>query len=213
MGPRGDSIAFNPPAAAARYACSTCIGDVEARYDCQRLNHSRFHGLFCAWLVLCSCGIVLPAVDDTDAKRRPARCWPRSWFWNDTEVTAGRSRTDAEIRSSRYGFGILPFGKSSAYLSEEYFAIYGAALEQARRLSMTMSLYDSTASQRLSRRLQPAHKPFQQRYPNLTLKGWTNTSDRCRTERVRRYHPAGNAHEHRGDEYGHARTGTSDRRR
>ena len=42
------------------------------------------------------------------------------------------------------GFGIVPFGKNfkPEYLSEAYFKVYGAMLEKARQLGMTISLYD-----------------------------------------------------------------------
>ncbi|UCD49926.1 MAG: hypothetical protein JSW27_20645, partial [Phycisphaerales bacterium] len=78
----------------------------------------------------------------------PVEYWPRPlWFWNDTEVTAEtiREQMQKSKQFSKYGgFGILPFGKSfrPEYLSEEYFALYGVALEQAKELGLTMSLYD-----------------------------------------------------------------------
>ncbi len=103
------------------------------------------------WLMLCLCHASLGAGSSqrqSDFAHPPVRCWPRPlWFWNDTEVTAQGIREQMQKSKdlSRYGgFGILPFGKGFRpdYLSEEYFAIYGAALEQARALGMTMSLYD-----------------------------------------------------------------------
>ncbi|MDI9430531.1 MAG: glycosyl hydrolase [Planctomycetota bacterium] len=138
--------------------------------------------LFCAWLVLCSCGIVSAGSSTTqmrsDFRDPPVRYWPRPlWFWNDTEVTAQdvREQMQKSKERSRYGgFGILPFGKSFRpdYLSEEYFAIYGAALEQARRLGMTMSLYDEYGFPSGSAGAPNSRDTslFQQRYPNLTLK-------------------------------------------
>jgi hypothetical protein len=101
--------------------------------------------------MLCLCHASLGAGSSqrqSDFAHPPVRCWPRPlWFWNDTEVTAQGIREQMQKSKdlSRYGgFGILPFGKGFRpdYLSEEYFAIYGAALEQARALGMTMSLYD-----------------------------------------------------------------------
>ena len=78
----------------------------------------------------------------------PQRYWPRPlWFWNNTRVTAETVRDQMRLARDRCrygGFGILPFGKSfaPAYLSDEYFALYGAALEQAKALGLTLSLYD-----------------------------------------------------------------------
>jgi hypothetical protein len=80
----------------------------------------------------------------------------------------------ARDRSKYGGFGILPFGRGFAppYLSDDYFAVYGAALDQARQLGLTLSLYDefgfpsgSAGSQNSSDTSQ-----FAQRWPHLTLK-------------------------------------------
>jgi hypothetical protein len=74
----------------------------------------------------------------------PQRYWPRPlWFWNNTAITIQTVKAQMQLARdrSRYGgFGILPFGKSfsPAYLSEEYFAVYRAALEQARTLGLTL---------------------------------------------------------------------------
>ena len=78
----------------------------------------------------------------------PLRYKPRPlWFWNNVRVT--KEGVEEQMRKGRDlcgygGFGILPFGKqfSPAYLSEDYFAVYGAALKEANDLGMTMSLYD-----------------------------------------------------------------------
>ena len=76
------------------------------------------------------------------------RYWPRPlWFWNNTPVTIETVREQMRLardRSKYGGFGILPFGKSftPAYLSDDYFAVYGAALDEAKKLGMTLSLYD-----------------------------------------------------------------------
>ena len=108
----------------------------------------------------------------------PVPSWPRPlWFWNDTEVTGAaiREQMQRSKRLSKYGgFGILPFGRSFRpdYLSEEYFALYGVALEQARELRMTMSLYDEygfpsgSAGAPNSRRT----SLFAQKYPESTIK-------------------------------------------
>lgn len=69
------------------------------------------------------------------------------WFWNNTTVT-GDGIVD-QMQKSRDncgygGFGILPFGSAfkPAYLSEDYFEVYGIALRKARELGMTLCIYD-----------------------------------------------------------------------
>lgn len=69
------------------------------------------------------------------------------WFWNNTAVT--ESGIVAQMEQARDlcgygGFGILPFGEGfrPEYLSEEYFRLYGVALEKARSLGMVMCIYD-----------------------------------------------------------------------
>jgi len=69
------------------------------------------------------------------------------WFWNNTNVTREgvASQMLAFRDSCNYGgFGILPFGKKfkPEYLSDEYFDVYGKALEKAAELGLTMCLYD-----------------------------------------------------------------------
>ena len=108
----------------------------------------------------------------------PVKYRPRPlWFWNNTEVTAAgiHEQMEKSCDLSKYGgFGILPFGKSfrPEYLSEEYFALYGQALKEARQRGMTMSLYDEygfpsgSAGAPNSRDV----SLFAQRYPEATLK-------------------------------------------
>lgn len=69
------------------------------------------------------------------------------WFWNDTTVTkAGvfQQLQAARDKCGYSGFGILPFGKNfrPTYLSDDYFEVYGAALQKAKELGMTMCIYD-----------------------------------------------------------------------
>ena len=108
----------------------------------------------------------------------PIPYWPRPlWFWNNTEVTAAavREQMQKSKHLSKYGgFGILPFGKAfrPGYLTDEYLSLYGVALQQARRLGMTMSLYDEygfpsgSAGAPNSRDV----SLFQQNHPEATLK-------------------------------------------
>jgi len=78
----------------------------------------------------------------------PLRCAPRPlWFWNDTVVTeqgVAEQMQHARDKCGYGGFGILPFGKAfrPEYLTEDYFRVYGAALQKAKELGMTMCIYD-----------------------------------------------------------------------
>jgi hypothetical protein len=108
----------------------------------------------------------------------PQQYWPRPlWFWNDTRVTAEIVRDQmqqARARCRYGGFGILPFGKSfsPAYLSDEYFALYGAAIEQAKALGLSLSLYDEYGFPSGSAGSQNSSDTslFAQRWPDLTIK-------------------------------------------
>ena len=113
-----------------------------------------------------------------DFAEPPQRYWPRPlWFWNNTRVTVDTVREQMRLARERCkygGFGILPFGKSfaPAYLSDDYFGIYGAALDEAKALGLTLSLYDeygfpsgSAGSQNSS-----DQSLFAQRWPELTIK-------------------------------------------
>lgn len=127
-------------------------------------------------------GDALPAQSPDNLRRSfvspPQRYWPRPlWFWNDTPVTADTVRD--QMRQARDlcrygGFGILPFGKqfSPAYLSDEYFAVYGAALDQAKALGLTLSLYDEYGFPSGSAGSQNSSDTslFAQRWPELTIK-------------------------------------------
>lgn len=104
--------------------------------------------------------------------------WPRPlWFWNNTTVDKETVREQMRLardRSGYGGFGILPFGRqfAPAYLSEDYFAVYGAALEQAKALGMTMSLYDEFGfpSGSAGSKNSSDISQFGVRWPDLTVK-------------------------------------------
>lgn len=108
----------------------------------------------------------------------PPRFWPRPlWFWNNTRVTVEAIKDQMRLArdQSRYGgFGILPFGKgfSPSYLSEEYFAVYGGALEQAKALGLKLSLYDEYGFPSGSAGAQNSSDTslFARRWPELTIK-------------------------------------------
>lgn len=80
----------------------------------------------------------------------------------------------ARDRCKYGGFGILPFGRgfAPAYLSEDYFAVYGTALETARELGLTLSLYDEYGFPSGSAGSQNSSDTslFAQRWPELTIK-------------------------------------------
>ncbi len=81
-------------------------------------------------------------------KNPPLIYFPKPlWFWNDTKVTeAGITIQMQGFRDSCHygGFSILPFGQKfkPEYLTEDYFNIYGKALEKAAELGLSMCLYD-----------------------------------------------------------------------
>ena len=74
--------------------------------------------------------------------------WPRPlWFWNNTTITVEgveKQMKDYKDLCGYGGFGILPFGKDfkPEYLKEDYFRVYGKALEKAKELGLKMCLYD-----------------------------------------------------------------------
>lgn len=112
-----------------------------------------------------------------DFAEPPQRYWPRPlWFWNDVPVTAETAREQMRLARDRCkygGFGILPFGKSfaPAYLSDDYFALYGAALDQAQALGLTLALYDEYGFPSGSAGSQNSSDTslFAQRWPALTI--------------------------------------------
>lgn len=107
----------------------------------------------------------------------PQRFWPRPlWFWNNTSATIPQVREQMRLARdrSRYGgFGILPFGRkfNPAYLGDDYFAVYGAALDQARALGLTLSLYDEFGFPSGSAGSQNSSDTslFARRWPDLTI--------------------------------------------
>lgn len=73
------------------------------------------------------------------------------WFWNENIDTMTEEKVREIVRESYYqsgynGFGILPafLSKDPDYVftSEKFFAMYGAALDEASKLGMSVALYD-----------------------------------------------------------------------
>ena len=149
---------------------------------------NRLRALFSALLTYtvlatAQCGEPTPPLEQAQRVRRdfanpPQHYWPRPlWFWNNTPVTADGIRDQMQLardRSKYGGFGILPFGRgfTPAYLSEDYFKVYGAALDQAKVLGLTLSLYDEYGFPSGSAGSQNSSDTslFAQRWPELTIK-------------------------------------------
>ena len=68
------------------------------------------------------------------------------WFWNDTQVEpAELIRQMAGYKDAGYGgLSILPFGKNfkPEYLTDTYFDAYRLCIEEARKLGLTLWIYD-----------------------------------------------------------------------
>jgi len=88
------------------------------------------------------------ALSKEEFKEPSIENWPRPlWFWNNATVTEegiGEQMQAYRDLCGYGGFGILPFGKDfkPEYLTENYFRVYGKALEKAKELGLTMCLYD-----------------------------------------------------------------------
>lgn len=69
------------------------------------------------------------------------------WFWNNTEVNEDTLIDQLRQFTTKDGYGgcaILPFGRNFKpdYLSEDYFALYGKIIAEARKSGLQLSLYD-----------------------------------------------------------------------
>ncbi len=91
------------------------------------------------------------------------------WFWNTTleEMTTERVREivrESYEKSGYSGFGILPYWQDG-YLSDKYFELYEAALDEGSKLGMKFSLYDEDGFPSYT-----AGGLFAEKYPDLTAK-------------------------------------------
>ncbi|MDR1223684.1 MAG: hypothetical protein LBL07_12535 [Tannerella sp.] len=82
-----------------------------------------------------------------DFENIPVRFRPNPlWFWNDTKVEKEELIKQMELsKDAGYGgLSILPFGKNfmPEYLSEDYFDVYRTCIEKAKKLGMTLWIYD-----------------------------------------------------------------------
>ena len=67
------------------------------------------------------------------------------WFWNNTPIERTQAAEQFRTFTQRDGYGgcaILPFGGHFApeYLSDEYFALYGEIVREAREAGLVLSL-------------------------------------------------------------------------
>lgn len=78
----------------------------------------------------------------------PLQYKPRPlWFWNNVTVTPEGITEQMQNLRDKCGYGglgILPFGANfkPKYLEDDYFKVYGVALENAKKLGMKLCLYD-----------------------------------------------------------------------
>src|SRR5512135_1951348 len=146
------------------------------------------------WLLIISVGLFgmcakapydRPLTKDTFL-RPPIGYWPRPlYFWNNTSVTAAGVVEQMKALRDQCGyggFGPLPFGKNfrPEYLSEAYLQVYGAMLEKARELGMTISLYDECGfpSGSVGAFAEGDDNPrFQRKYPELTIQRLDKTEE------------------------------------
>ena len=106
--------------------------------------------LLCSlWCTACHAQDEGPVLLETKEFAKPSMPWRPIplWFWNNTQVTetALLSQLRQMVETDGYGgCAILPFGGGfrPGYLSDEYFRLYGTAIEQARSLGAHLSIYD-----------------------------------------------------------------------
>ncbi|MDH4241811.1 MAG: hypothetical protein OEW48_19800, partial [Phycisphaerae bacterium] len=98
------------------------------------------------------------------------------WFWNNTAVTATEiaNQMQGNLDSGYGGLAPLPFGKNFTpkYLSEEYFALYGAAVKKAGELGMFLTIYDEYGfpSGSGGANMGDGIPRFKNKYPDATLR-------------------------------------------
>ena len=98
------------------------------------------------------------------------------WFWNNTAVTATEIANEMQgnLDSGYGGLAPLPFGPNLTpkYLSEEYFALYGAAVKKAKELGMFLTIYDEYGfpSGSSGANMGDGIPRFKNKYPDGTLR-------------------------------------------
>ncbi len=99
------------------------------------------------------------------------------WFWNNTAVTAAgvvEQLLGSRDRSGYGGLAPLPFGPNFTpkYLSDEYFDLYGVAVEKARELGMFITIYDEYGfpSGSCGANMGDGIPRFKNKFPDATLR-------------------------------------------
>ncbi len=104
----------------------------------------------CLFIFFLYCGVSEKELREKSARdfqNIPASARPNPlWFWNDTKVEPDELlRQMAMCKETGYGgLSILPFGKGfkPEYLTEAYFDVYRVCMEEARKINMTLWIYD-----------------------------------------------------------------------
>jgi len=118
------------------------------------------------------------SISGEDFQNPPLKYRPRPlYFWNNTTVRKEILLEQMQAMRDKCGyggFGVVPFGKDfrPEYLSEEYLQLYGAMLEKAEELGMTLSLYDEFGfpSGSVGAFAEGDDNPrFQKKYPDMTI--------------------------------------------
>ena len=133
-------------------------------------------GLMTLACVLAAAGSA--AQDAEEFRNPPAAYRPVPlWFWNNTRIERPAAVEQFRTFTQRDGYGgcaILPFGGNFApgYLSDEYFALYGEIVREARNTGLTMSLYDEYGfpSGSMGAINGDGTPRFMQRHPEATIK-------------------------------------------
>jgi hypothetical protein len=137
------------------------------------------------WIVALSCIIgntVLPGPCQADVKsdfaNPPLKFRSRPlWFWNNTAVTAAGVEAQLQGARDQSGYGglaPLPFGAkfTPKYLSDDYFDLYGVAVNKARELGMFLTIYDEYGfpSGSGGANMGDGIPRFKNKYPDATLR-------------------------------------------
>lgn len=132
-----------------------------------------------AALLLCACG-TKPGTPYSAAEfMSPDMQWRPIplWFWNDSQVSEEgvEYQLKSMIEKDLYGgCAILPFGAGfrPEYMSEDYFRLYGKAIETARACGARMSLYDEYGfpSGSMGAKHGDGRPRLMERHPGSTLK-------------------------------------------
>jgi hypothetical protein len=140
---------------------------------CKRTNPVCFVFTISVLLSVCNYADIQSDFADPPLKYKPRPLW----FWNYCTVTPdGINEQMQNFRDldGYGGFGILPFGDGFGpeYLSDEYFDVYGTAIQKAAQLGMNLNLYDEYGFPSGSAGALHADgiPRFQKAYPDDTIK-------------------------------------------